>query len=221
MPAEGDVRRRLTRLFRRSRVADLPTLQRVLGTSSRTTVYRALSTLGYQSSASHAGRFYTLKEIPTFDEDGLWRHGEVLFSKYGTLRETIVRLVESAPAGRTHAELRNRLRLRVQDTLHDLTQARRIDRLHIERLFVYVSIEKAVARAQIAERKERLQHPPPGPVAVLEVLLEVIHGAGAWVSPPVVARRLEARGVSVTAEQVGQIYQRHGIVKKGRQSPSR
>lgn len=224
MPTRGDPRKRLARLFRRSPIVDLATLEHALDTTSRTTVYRALSALGYRTSSSHAGRFYTLEEIPDFDDDGLWRHGGVLFSKYGTLRETIVQLVSRARAGRTHAELRDHLRLRVQDTLRDLTEDRKIDRVRIERLFVYVSIEQAVARAQIAQRqvtREPATARALGPAVVMEVLLELIHGAGAWMAPRVVSKRLEARGLSVSAEQVEGVYLEHGIVKKGRNSRSR
>ncbi len=213
----------LVRLFRRSLIADLPTLQHTLDTTSRTTVYRALSALGYLSSCSHAGRFYTLMEIPTFDQDGLWRHGGVLFSKYRTLRETLVRLVAGAPAGRTHAELKEQLRLRVQDTLHDLIGEEMIDRVRIQRLFVYVSIEQAVSEAQIARRKKDYQQAASltlSPAAVLEVLLEVIHGAGAWIASRVISGRLEVRGINATPEQVEAVYREHGIVKKGRHSQS-
>jgi hypothetical protein len=224
MPIRNDPPKLLDRLFRRSPIADLPTLQRVLRTPSRTTVYRTLAAIGYLTSSSHAGRFYTLKRIPDFDDHGLWRHGDVLFSKYGTLRQTIVHLVEHAPAGRTHAELRERLHLRVQDTLRDLTEDREIDRVRIERLFVYVSIEQEVARAQIARRQEVVERETVetlSDVVVLEVLLEVIHASGAWVDPKAVSQRLAARGVKVTPEQVEGIYHEQGIVKKGRHSRSR
>jgi len=224
MPAPNDSHRRLIRLFKRSMIAELPTLERALGTTSRTTVYRALSALGYLTSASHASRFYTLEDIPAFDADGLWRHGGVLFSKDRTLRQTIVRVVESAPTGRTHGELRELLRLRVQDTLSDLTKDEMIDRVRIERRFVYVNIEQAVAQAQIARRKEvhaKAASQALRPAAVLEVLLELIHGAGAWVASKVVSKRLQARGVDVTPEQVEGLYREHGIVEKGRHSQSR
>lgn len=222
MSPRNDPRCRLNRLFQRSPIADLPTLEGVLGTTSRTTVYRILSSLGYLTSFSHAGRFYTLKDIPTFDDDGLWRHGDVLFSKYGTLRETIVRLVEHADSGHTHAELRERLHLRVQDTLCGLTDNHKLDRVSINRLYVYVSINQAVAQAQIAKRqKADDQAAALNDVAVFEVLLEVIHGAGAWIAPKIVSQRLEARSINVNPEQVEKVYQEHGIVKKGRHSPSR
>ena len=225
MPTGGDARRRILRLFERSRVADLAAIKQVLRTTSRTTVFRVLSEMGYLTSYSHTGRFYTLGGIPQFDEDGLWVHGEALFSKYRTLRETIVRLVEQAPAGQTHAELRERLRLRVQDTLCDLTRDRRIDRVQLERLYVYVSIEKAMSRVQLARRQELVETPVsseelPTPV-VIEVLLEVIHGAGAWAAPEAVARRLHARRLTVSPEQVERIFREHGIGKKTERSRSR
>jgi hypothetical protein len=180
--------------------------------------------MGYLTSCSHAGRYYTLEDLPDFDEDGLWRHGGALFSKYRTLRETIVRLVEGSPAGRTHAELQERLRLRVQDTLRDLTEARRIDRTQLERLYVYVSIERATARRQLDARRDALARVPapevsPALATVVEILLELVHGAGAWMEPGALARRLGARGITVSPEQVDRVYRDHGIVKKG--APSR
>jgi len=219
MSNRDDARRRLTRHFKRKPVADLQTIQRVLGTTSRTTVFRVLSEAGYLTSYSHAGRYYTLEEMPQFDDQGLWSHGEALFSKYGTLRATIVRFVHDAPAGQTHGELRNRLRLRVHDTLRELSKAREIGRVQLERLFVYVSVEQALARAQLAERRRRLESPPPPappppPAVTIEVLLDLVRGAQAWAKPAAIVGRLGARGVAVSVAQVEEIFQRYGIEQK-------
>ncbi|MBI4424707.1 MAG: hypothetical protein HY554_13320, partial [Elusimicrobia bacterium] len=113
MPRHDTAKDRAARIFRRRQIADLATLKDALGTPSRTTVFRVLSSAGYLTSCSHAGRYYTLRRIPQFDEAGLWAHGEALFSKDGTLRATIVRIVGEAPAGKTHDELQAQLRLRV------------------------------------------------------------------------------------------------------------
>lgn len=235
MPVRSETIQRLARLFRRAPVAELAALKRALGTTSRTTVFRALSEAGYTTSYSHGGRYYALEGVPQFDDAGLWAHGGALFSKYGTLRETIVRLVQEAPAGQTHAELRDRLRLRVHDTLRELTEAGKIGRVEIERLYVYVSIEEEMARGQLARRTELLaqsaaQTPAgtPAPTAapgelgvavVVEVLLEVIHSAGAWAAPDVLARRLCARGLAVSVEQVERVLRDNGIEKKRDRSP--
>ena len=224
MTLRQHIDRRLARLFRHSLVADLDALKDALGTTSRTSVFRALSQVGYLTSYSHSGRFYTLDTIPHFDEDGLWAHSGALFSRYGTLRNTIVRLVNLAPAGKTHAELRDRLRLQVQDTVRELKNSDRIDRVLLERLYVYVSIEEETARAQITRRKELIERAEAvvqlGPTVVLEVLLEIIRASGAWVEPTVIVGRLRSRGMAVTAEQVDSILSEQGIQKKtSSQSP--
>ena len=69
--------------LRRHRIADLPALKRALGTSADLTVFRKLKPLGYLSSYTHRGRFYTLREIARFDQDGLWSHEAVWFPETG------------------------------------------------------------------------------------------------------------------------------------------
>jgi len=223
MPTRDQTCSRLRRYFTRSPVADLDTLKRVIETPSRTTVFRALSEIGYQTSCSHAGRYYTLQDIPRFDDDGLWVHNGTLFSEHGTLRATVVRLVEVAPAGRTHAELQMRLQLRVQDTLRELARAGDLGRLKIDRIFLYLAIDPATAEAQVLERRSSLEAPPsPGPPApvtstshlVIEVLVEIIHDARARACPAAIVQRLGARGVQVTQAQVQQVLSEHGIEKK-------
>jgi hypothetical protein len=87
---DGDPRvRTLEKLFRRRPVVQLNELQRALGTSTRT-AFRVLDRLGYLNSYNHAGAYYTLRAIPEFDAHGLWVHGEVRFSKHGTLRVAAV-----------------------------------------------------------------------------------------------------------------------------------
>lgn len=41
--------------------------------------------LGYLTSYSHRGRFYTLREIARFDANGLWSHDLAWFSRHGAL----------------------------------------------------------------------------------------------------------------------------------------
>ena len=84
----------------------------------------------------------------------------MLFSSHRTLRNTVVHLVKKAPAGHTHPELQDRLRLRVYDTLHGLVEIRDIGRAEMERLYLYVSAEPTAAEAQIAERQRLIADAP-------------------------------------------------------------
>jgi len=70
MSTADDPRRALRRLFRKSLVADLDALFETLHTHSRMTVLRRLKDVGYLSSFTHTGRYYTLADIPRFDEHG-------------------------------------------------------------------------------------------------------------------------------------------------------
>jgi hypothetical protein len=211
-------RHTLTRLFQRQSIADLATLSDALETSSRMSVFRRLSALGYLSSYSHDGRFYTLRDIPPFDQDGLWRYQGVCFSRDGSLKATVERLVEQSDAGRTHSELHVRLQVRVHNTLLDLVDGRRIGREPLRGLYLYVSANPARAESQMIQRQQQsaepVQPPPESPaVVVIEVLLDLVRSARVRPEAVQVAARLAARGLAVTVDQVEAIFSRYGLKK--------
>jgi len=207
----------LRRLTRRSAVFDLETLFRLLGTRSRMTVFRRLRQLGYHSSYTHAGRYYTLCDIPRFDEHGLWFHREIGFSRAGTLKRTVALLVEQAPDGRTHEELAQLLRVRVHNTLLDLLRQGLIGRERLQSVFLYVSADRATAAAQVAARKELVSALAEmlrvaTDEEVVEVLVEALRAAPEIPAPVVVAERLVARGVRLEPHHVEQVYEAHGLL---------
>jgi hypothetical protein len=212
----------LKRLFRRQPVVVLDELRRALGTSSRTTVFRVLSAADYLSSFNHAGRYYTLRRIPDFDEQGLWFWRDVGFSSRGTLRTTVTWLVEQAPAGLTHEELQACLRLRVHDTLRGLVEARAIARESAGEVFLYLSADPAVATVQRTRRGSAADVPraiPLDPARTIDVLVAVIHFPQEPASA--IAQRLRARGLDVHEAQVEEVFQRCDLVKKTAPSRSR
>ncbi len=86
--------KKLEKFFRRRLIMNMKTIQRLCKGRSKRSLFRDLSSIGYLSSYSHAGRFYTLVDIPRFDNYGLWHYEQVSFSKNGTLKSTIHILVE-------------------------------------------------------------------------------------------------------------------------------
>lgn len=203
----------LERLFAHRPVADLPQLGRTLGTGSRMSVFRRLSTLGYRSSYTHTGRYYTLSTIPQFDIDGLWRFEGIGFSRDGTLKATVRRLVETSEAGRTQQELQMRLGVRVHNPLLDLVKAKHLRRDLLEREYVYV----AAVRKHATEQMGRRRSVPTAPTALtieVEVLLEVIHGTRLSLPDvPTMAARLAARGIVASVAEVAAVLERHGLKK--------
>ena len=147
-------RDRLWKLLRRHRVVELRDLCEALGTQSRMTVFRRLREVGYRTSFTHRGQYYTLAELPEFDEWGLWFHGDIGFSRSGTVKETSAVKVEQAPDGRTHGELSHLLGVRVHNSLLELVHEGRIGRERYRGQHLYVGAEADRAAEQVRQRLE-------------------------------------------------------------------
>src|SRR5260370_27244412 len=91
--------------FQKRKIATLEELKDALGTASTMTVFRKLKNLGYRTSYSHRGKYYTLADSPRFDEQGLWCGGDAWFSRDGNLLATSHRFDEEAEAGPTPRHL--------------------------------------------------------------------------------------------------------------------
>lgn len=141
--------------LQKQKTATLAELKQVLGSSATMTVFRKLQALGYRTSYSHRGRFYTLAGIPQFDEQGLWCYRAAWFSQDGNLLETTQRFVEEASAGFTASELRALLQVEVKEPLLHLCRQRRIDREAIGGVYVYFSREPGMRRNQSMRRQGR------------------------------------------------------------------
>ena len=206
----------LKRLFNRFQVTDLDMLSRTLKTNSRMSIFRRLREIGYFSSYTHTGCYYTLAYIPQFDDYGLWFHQGIGFSKVGTLKATIVELVDRFPSGLAHVELNHLLRVRVYNTLLTLMREGRVHRERIDKAYLYVSAKTGKAAEQISRRRGQLadKHKPTAELpatTVIEVLIETIHAGQIRIAPMLVARRLSARGGPITVKQIEQVFAQYGI----------
>jgi hypothetical protein len=217
MTSKQESKETLRKLVKKRSVFDLDALFDALGTRSRMTVFRRLRQVGYLSSFTHGGRFYTLEDIPQFDELGLWFHRDIGFSQAGTLKETVVLQVEKTPEGRTHEELQHLLRVRAHNTLLELLRRGRIGRERLQGVYLYVSADSRRAAEQVAARKKlRASLAEMLRVAtdeeVVEVLVEALKEGPEIPTPERVARRLVARGIRLEPHHVAQVYEEHGLV---------
>lgn len=134
------------------KIATMTELKVALGTQVDMTVFRKLRQLGYRSSYSHRGKYYTLDEIARFDDFGLWSLRDVGFSRHGTLLQTCEVLVDQAEAGYASEELENVLRVQVKDPLRKLARQGRIVRQKVGGRFVHFSAHSAVRSRQLRAR---------------------------------------------------------------------
>ena len=141
-------------LFQENKILNLDDLKRDLGTSSTMTVYRYLKALSYLTSYSHRGSFYTLPDIPQFDELGLWSFQEVYFSRYHTLTRTVRHFVDSSQMGYSAFDLQSLVHVEVKHVLVDLVRSKQVDREKVAGAYVYYNMEPGVRRAQSMYRRE-------------------------------------------------------------------
>jgi hypothetical protein len=140
--------------FKSEKILDLTALKETSGSSSRMTIFRHLKTIGYYTSYSHKGKFYTLQSIPSFDLLGLWHFHGIHFSRHGNLLTTVVELIKGAEAGYFADELEQMLQVFVYNALGRLFVMGRLCREQIDHKYLYLS--PTASSHQLAERKQRM-----------------------------------------------------------------
>ncbi len=210
----------LNKIFRKKYIVNLDDLFKILDTQSRMSVFRRMKPMGYLTSFTHAGRYYTLPGIPEFDTFGLWFYQDIGFSRTGTLKSTIVDIIHSSEAGMTPTETINLLRLKVPNSLHNalhgLVKNNEIKRHRLHDLPVYTSIDSDKVLQQIAVRREKIKSRSripdvPSMEMTITVLVEAIKAGQVIVPPSTVSARLNARGMAVTVLQVEQILSQYDL----------
>jgi hypothetical protein len=184
------------------------------------TAWRILQKHGYFTSYNHNAKYYTLAHIPQFDEQGLWAYGKIRFSKWKTLPQTIVALIEQGPAGMTARELAALLHVpNVKPTLSKLAHQGRLGRERIAGAFVYLAVDQTRRREQTERRRtegapKRRSRPLPDPQPIIALLVEMIQHPQQ--TPRRWARRLARRNIRLGTQDIQAVMDHYQLtVKKG------
>ena len=144
---------RVEKLLHDQKIATMPQLKSALGTSVTFTVLRKLAPLGYRSSYSHGGTYYTLEAIAQYDERGLWSYRDVHFSRHGTLLNTAATLVTHAAAGYFTDELDAVVHVATKDALRLLVEQHRLWRRKLAGRYLCCAQERLRRQEQWAARQ--------------------------------------------------------------------
>jgi hypothetical protein len=140
-------------------------LKKLLGTDVNMTVIRKLRELSYLSSYSHSGKYYTLDSIAEFDDCGLWSFENVMFSKYGTLVNTVKSFVDGSEDGLSAAEMERLLKVDPKESLLNLFRKKEVHREKFSGKYVYFSSNSKNRKRQGLLRKDRTEEPALQPSA--------------------------------------------------------
>ena len=201
--------------FRAKKVMSLDELVGLLNCSKRTT-QRQLKEWGTYTSYNQNGRYYVLRNVPTFDEHGLWRFKNVFFSKHGNLTETLTYTVDQSEAGLSASEISEILGLPAYTFLSHFKDTAHIQREKYHSVFIYFSKEPSVFEKQKKERDKLIRAGVmldlPSDADAVIILATLIKHPGDTVDR--LTRRVRRREIKVSTEQCRNLLISHDLLKK-------
>ena len=177
------------------------------------TVRRRLKEWEALSSYNRSGRYYTLRSIPQFSKQGLWKYRGAFFSKHGTLKNTVIHLVQISNSGLSNAELEAILGVNPNSYLPQCKQLEGLRREKHHREVVYFASEH---RQYLRQKRNRI---PPEPTATklppdaigIIVLVHLVKNPGS--TPEELAYMLERDGYRIELVLIENLFEYHGLKK--------
>ncbi len=181
---------------------------------SLVTVRRRLKEWDAYTSYNKNGRYYTLPTIPAFNKNGIWRYKDIHFSRYGTLKNTVVALAAKSPKGLNHAELQQIIGLNPKCFLSRFKELPGVTKERYKNHLVYYSADPTVYEVQKRNRfppEPAASELPPDAQAII-ILVELIHHPRMGVDE--LAAELMHKGHAIEAGSIAALFRRYRIEKK-------
>jgi len=170
------------------------------------------------TSYNQSGQYYALPEVPRFDENGLWWFKGAYFSKFGTLKNTVVHLVGASSAGLTGDQIGELVGLRPRSFLHHFREAKGIHREKHQGVYVYFSDECARYEVQRNARLEAIAKSEElNDADAVVVLVALINHTDVELETLALLPEVRTKGISAAA--IESLLERHGLKKTLRSRP--
>ncbi len=207
--------------FKRQKVITIEQLAADLNCSTPT-ARRRLILWHTHTSYNHNGRYYVLTDVAKFDQHGMWCYQDILFSKYGNLKNTVIQLVSHSDAGLKAMEIEKLVRLSSRSFLSHFRNIPALHREKIDGYFVYFSsnetilIKQRQKRDEQISRKRQIQFPTDAEATI--ILVERIKHPELPIKT--FCNILKKQGCAISVEAATHFFEHHGILKKTSDMPS-
>ncbi len=202
------------RSFKKEKVVTVVVLAAWLSCSI-VTARRRLKAWSAYTSYNHNGRYYTLPEIAEFDDNGLWRHQGVFFSKHGNLKQTLVHLVTHSVQGLSGAELGELLGLQPRSFLSHFRDHPALYRESLAGRWIWFAANPKTRERQKQSRLARVVAKGPQMPSDMEavmILVDLIRHPDSRLEQ--VAHRLKCQGVDMDVAVIRRLLAHHDLLKK-------
>lgn len=167
------------------------------------------------TSYNQNGKFYTLPQVPVFNQHGLWRYKDIAFSKHGNLKKTIVHLVNMSPAGLSGRELGKLLGLSPQSFMHHFSKCPGIRREKHGGVFVYFADDEKIYIRQRQQKCYDIRRSTLSTISSSEaVMILVAIISHHDISAGIIMSLPEIKKSKLTLAAVQGFMEHHGLIKK-------
>ncbi len=182
------------------------------------TLFNKLERRMYYTSYNFNKQYITLKEIPIFDENGIWGYEQVRFSKSGNVEETIQYIVNRSSSGISAGEIADILQIQTHNQLLKCRRKGMLISKRYGRNQIYFSADETKRKHQIEMRKTMMieslkdieQQAPPRK-AIIDILLVMVkHREN---EPDKIVKILSANGKRIKEGDVKWIINEYDIKK--------
>jgi hypothetical protein len=201
------------RSFASKKVLTVTDLSEILS-CSLITVRRRLKSWDACTSYNKNGRYYTLPFIPEFNKNGIWSYRDIYFSRYGTLKNTVIALAAKSKKGLNHAELQEIIGLNPKCFMARFKELPGIKKERYKNYIIYFSSDPEAYEAQKRNRfppEPSAAKLPPDAQAII-ILVELIHHPAMSIDE--LAVQLQHKGHAIEAGAVAELFRHYRIDKK-------
>ncbi len=177
------------------------------------TVQRQLTKLAVLRSYNKNSRYYTLPDIPEFNSDGIWRFKDILFSKFGNLRNTVKQLILESEHGLNGNEIGGILNLLPRSFMHHFRNMEGIFREKHGGVYVYFSDDPAIYAKQKFNRVRAIDTQKIGDADAVKILV-------GYIKHPELSETqlseylMDKQGCYISASKITNLLLFHGLLKK-------
>lgn len=199
--------------FRQKKIITIDQLIELL-TCSVITARRQLKKWQTYTSINQNGRYYTLPQIPVFDDNGLWRYRTVLFSKHGNLTQTIVAMIGTSTKGLSAIQIADILDLAPNSSfISRFKNVSGVKREKHQGRFVYFSGQPEIYNKQKDrwfETEDTVDFPTDAQAII--ILVHLIKHPGIRIDQ--LAKQVSKKDILIDSDSVRRFLQLHGLLKK-------
>jgi len=182
---------------------------------SPSTAHRRMKAWNVHTSINQNGRYYALPDTPKFNSSGLWKYRNILFSKHGTLKQTIIQVIRQSHHGLTSQEITDQIGLpHIRSLLSHLRKSSEIRREKHHGRYIYFAGDSKIYTKQkrqwnVLEEEVKAQLSDEEAVLVLTYFIKHPN-----LSPEALASRISRKGQRIKAVGIRQLLESHDLLKK-------